>query len=180
MSVWRLPELKDGDTWVYDFDNHCFVCAQWGVMHWFYGLRRFECSTITYLSSKHYDGECDMSTGKAKTNNRKEFQFIGFVNITLTDTELALVDEEMGQKKPPDLGGQLDYLMDIGKVTFSYVRGSVNVTLTVLEGVSAGYAVSAFSDNVLEACLMLRLKVVNYLANFEAIYTSGGQHKKRG
>lgn len=122
------------------------------------------------------------SKKKASTDvkpvERGSAEFIGFVNITLTDDEMAQVDEADHDEKA--MAAHMDYLLELGKLSFNYVRGSLNATLTVLEGVSAGYAVSAYSDTMPESVIILRLKVQNYLDKFAEIYAGGGTRKKRG
>ena len=123
-------------------------------------------------------------SGKAKKPVEKEkpgrdqAAFIGFVNITLSDEEFSQVDD--ADKDNDTMANHMDYLLELGKVSFNYVRGSINATLTVLEGVSAGYAVSSYSDTLPEAVIILRLKVQNYLDKFDEIYKGGGTRKKRG
>lgn len=104
--------------------------------------------------------------------------FIGFVNITLSEDEYRLVDE--ADKDPAAMANHIDYLLELGKVSLNYTRGSVSCTLTVLEGVSAGYAVSGYSDTLPEAVTITRLKVQNYLDKFDEIYKGGGTRKRRG
>lgn len=117
---------------------------------------------------------------KEPTTDRAASEFIGFVNITLNDDEMAQIDAAVDTLEPAALALHLDYLLDLGKVSLNYTRGSLNATLTVLEGASAGYAVSGYSDTLSEAILIVRLKVQNYLDKFPEIYTSGGTKKRRG
>lgn len=119
--------------------------------------------------------------GKSTPVKGVKGDWIGFVNITLTDDEYADVDKELLDKKAPErFGAHLDYLLELGKVTFSVTNGSLVCALTVLEGLSAGYTVSSFSDGSLEALLLTRMKVQNYLDKFPDIYAGGGVKKKRG
>jgi len=111
---------------------------------------------------------------------RKQSDFIGFVNIYLNEDELASIDVALENIEPNAMALHLDYLLDLGKVSLNYTRGSLNCTLTVLEGASAGYAVSGYSDTLIEAILITRLKVQNYLDKFPDIYTNGGTKKRRG
>jgi len=115
---------------------------------------------------------------KPATTERGTSDFIGFVNITLTDEEYQFVDE--ADKDAQSMINHMDYLLELGKISFNYTRGSINATLTVLEGVSAGYAVSGYSDTLAESVVILRLKVQNYLDKFDEIYKTGGTRKKRG
>lgn len=112
--------------------------------------------------------------------DRAGTEFIGFVNINLNDEELSLVDAAVAAADDADLPGNIDYLLDLGKLSLNYTRGSMNVTLTVLEGTSAGYAVSGYSDTLQEALFIVRMKVQNYLSEFPEIYKSGGTKKRRG
>jgi len=105
----------------------------------------------------------------------------GFVNITLTDEEFAIIDKEMKDAKiNSTVPGHIDYLLELGKVSFTYTNGSLVVSLTISEGAQKGFTVSSFSDSVVEALLITRLKVQNYLADFETIFAGGGVKKKRG
>lgn len=113
-------------------------------------------------------------------NERETVQFVGFVNIYLDDAELKQIDAAMLQNPLPDMPLHIDYLMDIGKLTLNYNRGSIQATLTVLEGSSAGYAVSGYSDSLIEAILIVRLKVQNYLDKFPALYKNPDKKSRRG
>jgi hypothetical protein len=126
------------------------------------------------------DSMATKANKETKTGKDDKVEFIGFVNISLSDAELAEIDKAMAGNELPNMALHVDYLMELGKVTFSYVRGSVQCTLTVLDGQQAGYAVSAFSDSLIESILMCRLKVQNYLDQFGEIYKKGGSSRKRG
>lgn len=104
----------------------------------------------------------------------------GFVNVNLSDEEWLAIDKAMADKKVVDgLPGHLDYLLELGKVTFNYTNGSLVCSLTILEGANKGFTVSSFSDNLVEALLTTRLKVQNYLPDFETIFNGGGGQKRR-
>jgi len=104
----------------------------------------------------------------------------GFVNIDPTDEEWALIDKAVADKKVNEaVPGHLDYLLELGKVTFNYTNGSFVCSLTILEGAQKGFTVSSFSDNLVEALLTTRLKVQNYLPEFEVLFTTGGGQKRR-
>lgn len=104
----------------------------------------------------------------------------GFVNVQPTDEEFAAIDKLLADKSiAKEVPAHLDYLLELGKVTFNYTNGSVSCALTILEGAQKGYTVSSFSDNLVEALLITRLKVQNYLPEFEAIFAGGGGLKKR-
>lgn len=104
----------------------------------------------------------------------------GFVNIELTDEEWLAIDKAMADKKVAEgVPGHLDYLLELGKVTFNYTNGSLVCSLTILEGTQKGFTVSSFSDNLIEALLTTRLKVQNYLADFETIFAGGGGAKRK-
>lgn len=109
-----------------------------------------------------------------------EFEFIGFVNITLTDNELAEVDRSLSEQETDTFPPDIEALLELGKVSLNYVKGSVNVALTVMEGVAMGYAVSAWGEDVKEATHILRYKVHKYLDKFEEIYKGGGNTRRRG
>jgi len=106
----------------------------------------------------------------------------GFVNVQLTDDEWAIIDKEVADKSVnATMPGHLDYLLELGKVTFNYTNGSVSCALTIQEGVNKGFTVSSFSDNLVEALITTRLKVQNYLPEFEALFSGGGgTRRKRG
>lgn len=106
----------------------------------------------------------------------------GFVNIELTDDEWSAIDKAVQDKKVNEtVPGHLDYLLELGKVTFNFTNGSCACSLTILEGAQKGFTVSSFSDNLVEALLTTRLKVQNYLPEFETIFAGGGgQKRKRG
>lgn len=104
----------------------------------------------------------------------------GFVNVTLTDDEWIIVDKEVASKGVNDtLPGHLDYLLELGKVTFNYTNGSVSCSLTIQEGQNKGFTVSSFSDNLVEALITTRLKVQNYLPQFEDLFAGGGGSKRK-
>jgi len=185
----QTPLLVDGSTYVViDDHNHTDLCWQ-VIVRWYTSLipsnmrPKVWRSRINIVSLRHYQEIEEMvsSRGKKKEPVRSENGFIGFVNITLTEDEYALVDKEMSDKKVVSgMPGHIDYLLELGKVSINYVNGSVNVTLTVLEGEMIGYAVSAFSDSVIEAVLLVRLKVERYLPQFKEIYEKGGAKSRRG
>lgn len=121
------------------------------------------------------------SSGKKPEQNTVS-DWRGFVNIDLTDAEWAMIDKAAADKKVGDtIPGHLDYLLELGKVTFNYTNGSCVCSLTIQEGAQKGFTVSSFSDSVVEALLTTRLKVQNYLPEFETIFAGGGgQKRKRG
>ena len=102
------------------------------------------------------------------------------VNIRLSDEELNEVDKLLPKADSGTLVECLDRLLEVGKVSFNWQKGSMNITLTVMEGKQAGYAVSAFSDSLNEAILILSVKVRNYLDSFSEIYSKGGTRTRRG
>lgn len=106
----------------------------------------------------------------------------GFVNVELTDADWSTIDAALADKTVnATIPGHIDYLLELGKVTFNYTNGSVSCALTILEGAQKGYTVSSFSDNLVEALLTTRYKVATYLPEFDAIFAgSGGQKRKRG
>jgi hypothetical protein len=104
----------------------------------------------------------------------------GFVNVELTAEEWLAIDGEVVDKKVSErVPGHLDYLLELGKVTFNYTNGSISCSLTILEGAQKGFTVSSFSDNLIEALLTTRLKVQNHLSEFETIFAGGGGQKRR-
>ena len=104
----------------------------------------------------------------------------GFVNVDPTEDEWLQIDAAVADKKVNDtIPGHLDYLLELGKVTFNYSNGSISCSLTILEGAQKGFTVSSFSDNLVEALLTTRLKVQNYLPEFETLFSGGGSLKRR-
>lgn len=117
-------------------------------------------------------------TKKPEANTGTEWR--GFVNVEPTDEEWTAIDKAFADKKVNEtVPGHLDYLLELGKVTFNYSNGSVSCSLTILEGVSKGLTVSSFSDSLVEALLTTRLKVQNYLPEFETLFAGGGGSKRR-
>lgn len=115
---------------------------------------------------------------KPTENTSSEWR--GFVNVNLTDEEWIAIDKAMSDKKINEsVPSHLDYLLELGKVTFNYTNGSLVCSLTILEGANKGFTVSSFSDNLVEALLTTRLKVQNYLPDFEAIFNGGGGTKRK-
>lgn len=176
-----MKSLSDGDTWVYEFEKHPFLDASNVVWWWLVGLKRFDESEITLVSNHFSASGGVMVTSKDKSKDRdNQPEFKGFVNINLSDEEYDQIDAVMTSKKLPELGVQLDYLLEVGKVSLSYVRGSMNVTITFLSGENVGIAVTAYSDTMLEAVLLLRMKVQNYGTQLPALLAGGGVKRKRG
>lgn len=104
----------------------------------------------------------------------------GFVNIELNDEQWAIIDKAASDKKVLEtLPGHIDYLLELGKLTFNYTNGSVVCALTILEGAQKGFTVSSFSDNLVEALLTTRFKVQEYLPEFETIFNNGGGMKRK-
>jgi len=124
-----------------------------------------------------------MGTRKAKkpvANTSADWK--GFVNVDLTDDDWKAIDQAVSDKKVNEtIPAHVDYLLELGKVTFNYTNGSVSCALTILEGAQKGYTVSSFSDNLVEALLTTRYKVQTYLPEFDAIFAgSGKQTRRRG
>lgn len=183
--------LTDGDTYVH-IDDHRHNPLTWhAVYFWWFRCalpiareKRIWQSEITVIPLRHFNGQIQLMAKKAtKTDENKERgnpEFIGFVNISLNDDELALIDAALEGSPLHDMPNHMDYLLELGKLSFNYTRGSIQCTLTVLEGSSAGYAVSGYSDTLIEAILLTRMKVQNYLDKFPDIYKNGGTKKRRG
>jgi len=105
----------------------------------------------------------------------------GFVNVELSEVEWQQVDKEVTDKKVSErVAGHIDYLLELGKLTFNYTNGSVSCSLTILEGVNKGLTVSSFSDNLIEALVANRLKVQNHLGEFEDIFAGKAPKRRRG
>lgn len=119
-------------------------------------------------------------TRKTKENANTNADWRGFVNVELTDDDWKAIDAALTDKKVSEqVAPSLDYLLELGKVTFNYTNGSVSCALTILEGASKGLTVSSFSDNLIEALFTTRLKVQNYLPDFETIFAGGGGKSRR-
>lgn len=131
---------------------------------------------------RHYKAEdtaMASRTKKTPTQNTSG-DWRGFVNVNLSEDEWAFIDKEMTDKKVGErLPSHLDYLLELGKVTFNYTNGSISCALTILEGAQKGFTVSSFSDNLVEALLTTRLKVQNYLPEFENIFAGGQKQQRR-
>jgi len=183
--------LSNGDTFIH-IDDHQHNGVTWNAIYqWWFKLaiahnspKRIWQSAIQIINLRHYGDEIKLMAKRPVSNvkNRESRQadFIGFVNINLTEEEWTVVDKTDMSAELLHMPLHIDYLMDIGKLSLNYSQGGIQVTLTVLEGLSAGYAVSAYSDNLIEALIVLRLKVQNYLDKFPEIYKSGGTKKRRG
>jgi len=105
----------------------------------------------------------------------------GFVNVPLTDADWNTIDNALKDKKLVEgVPGHLDYLLELGKVTFNYSNGSISCSLTILEGAQQGYTVSSFSDSLIEALLTTRYKVQTYLPEFDNLFKNGAPRKRRG
>jgi len=100
------------------------------------------------------------------------------VNITLSDAEIKEVDAALEADTAESFAQRLEYLLELGKVSFNYQKGSMNATLTVMEGVSAGYAVSAFGESTYDSAAFLQFKVERYLDKFAEIHEKGGQARR--
>jgi len=140
---------------------------------------------LNIIPLRHYVQDEDMPNNarkskKPETNTGTDWR--GFVNIEPSEEEWLAIDNAMVDKKLAEsVPGHLDYLLELGKITFNYTNGSIVCSLTILEGAQKGFTVSSFSDNLVEALLTTRLKVQNYLPKFEELFTSGGgQKRKRG
>jgi hypothetical protein len=140
-------------------------------------------SQFNIIPLRHYKQDEDTMPNTRKSKkpaDNTSADWKGFVNVDLTDEEWIAIDKAVSDKKVNEtVPGHLDYLLELGKVTFNYTNGSVSCALTILEGAQKGYTVSSFSDNLVEALLTTRLKVQNYLPEFEAIFSGGGGQKRR-
>ena len=137
----------------------------------------FEVINLKHTEVTTMPKQTQKTTPKTREGNP---EFIGFVNIRLSDEELNEVDKLLPKADTGTLVECLDRLLEVGKVSFNWQKGSMNITLTVMEGKQAGYAVSAFSDSLNEAILILSVKVRNYLDSFSEIYSKGGTRTRRG
>jgi len=114
------------------------------------------------------------------TEKNTNTEWRGFVNVELSEQEWQDVDKEVSDKDVAKrIPAHLDYVLELGKVTFNYTNGSVSCALTILEGANKGFTVSSFSDNLIEALVATRAKVQNHLEEFEAIFNNGGGQKRR-
>lgn len=168
----------------------------WVPLYWFRGgdlahmlyphllvMNRWKSKPIHVITRKFTKGSNNMPRNAKKSKKqyeRGDVQFIGFVNISLTDAEFAELDALPAHKGSAEFEEDLLALLDLGKLTFNYVSGNANVALTVLEGGSAGYTVSAFDADHHAATRTLRYKVHKYLDQFPSIYAGGGMKRKRG
>lgn len=146
-------------------------------------LKKVWFAQLNIISLRHYTPEENTMPTRSKTKKpdaNTQGDWRGFVNVELTDEEWSQIDTAVADKKVNEsIPGHLDYLLELGKVTFNYSNNSVSCALTILEGVSKGLTVSSFSDNLVEALLTTRLKVQNYLPDFETLFTGGGGRKTR-
>lgn len=140
-------------------------------------------SQLNIIPIRHYERDTEMAGNSRKpkkpdANTSTEWR--GFVNVELSEAEWQDVDKEVASKDVTTrIPSHLDYLLELGKITFNYTNGSVSCALTVLEGAQKGFTVSSFSDNLVEALVTTRLKVQNHLPEFETIFTGGGGQKRR-
>lgn len=140
---------------------------------------------LNIIPLRHYKSEDTTMPSRSKTKKPEantSAEWRGFVNVNLTDAEWSQIDAAVADKKVNDtIPAHIDYLLELGKVTFNYSNGSVSCSLTILEGAQKGFTVSSFSDNLVEALLTTRLKVQNYLPDFETLFTGGsGNRARRG
>jgi len=138
---------------------------------------------LNMIPLRHYIKDDTMAKprkGKEPVANTSA-EWRGFVNVDLRDDEWVIIDGEVADPSVNSrIPGHLDYLLELGKVTFNYTNGNVVCSLTILEGAQKGFTVSSFSDNLVEALLTTRLKVQNYLPEFEDLFKGGGSRRKRG
>jgi hypothetical protein len=140
-------------------------------------------SQLNVIPLRYYeDTNMPANTRKgAKPQDNLKGDWRGFVNVELNNEEWANIDKELSAKDvSARIPAHLDYLLELGKVTFNYTNGTVVCALTIVEGQNKGFTVSSFSDNIVEALLATRLKVQNYLPEFENIFNAGGKKGKRG
>lgn len=138
---------------------------------------------LNIISLRHYwkeDTVAGNSRKPKKPVENTQGDWRGFVNVELTEQEWESIDKVVSDKKVNEtIPNHLDYLLELGKVTFNYTNGSVSCALTILEGAAKGFTVSSFSDNLVEALVTTRLKVQNYLPDFENIFSGAGGSKRR-
>jgi len=177
----RPSPYLSGDVVLYNPYWNSIRLIAWNIDSWLLSVPRFSYDHLHLIHVKHYkykDFEMSRKPAKKAPVKQSEFEFIGFVNITLSDSEIAEVDEALLKDTTETFSERLEYLLDFGKVSFNYQKGSMNCSLTVMEGISTGYAVSAFGENVYDAIAFLQLKVVRYLDKFKDIYEKGGQQRR--
>ena len=182
MTTVRYSPLADNEVFLYRRDWTNRVAMSLLVRLWFYAQDRFSDETIHLIPMHLFTMEDTAVSRKPKEKSKVEgnADFIGFVNITLTDDEMGQVDAYLEAKDPPELGANLEALLDVGKVSLNYQRGTLNVSCVVQEGEMAGYAVSAYGSSPLETTTILWFKVDRYLKDFKTIYEKGGNTRKRG
>src|SRR6186997_1183394 len=129
--------LRDNDVYVYCPGEDSVSRMRYAVWSWefslggqVHGIKRAWSSEITIIHVNHYHGDISVTTrkGKAAKPIVQDNGFIGFVNIRSPEDELALVDKALTSKTPPDLGEQLEFLLDKGKISLNYVKGALNAT----------------------------------------------------
>jgi len=182
MTTVRYSPVPDNGVYLYNAlwarGDELSLC----VRLWFYAQSRFSDETI-HLVPMHWFSMEDMDMARKPKDKAKvegNADFIGFVNITLTDDEMSQIDAYLEAKDPPELGANLEALLDVGKVSLNYQRGTLNVSCVVQEGEMAGYAVSAYGSSPLETTTILWFKIDRYLKDFKTIYEKGGNTRKRG
>lgn len=138
---------------------------------------------LNVVPLRHYKQDREMAVNARKAKKPEQntsTEWRGFVNVNLSDEEWQIIDKAVMDKKVNEtVPGHLDYLLELGKITFNYSNGSVSCALTILEGTQKGFTVSSFSDNLVESLLTTRLKVQNHLPEFEELFQAGGQQKRR-
>lgn len=181
MHPYSMPELHSGDTYVWIPESVNPVLLRVMVLHWLYGLKRFDDAQIVLIKFQHWmRNNVDMPDKRKQKPQNSDNDFIGFVNIQLSDDEFAEIDKIVKSKDAPILEHLLEFLLDVGKISINYYKGSLNLTLVLLEGEMAGYGVSAFSDNLYETATIVAYKVEHYKEQFASIFKNGGQRRQRG
>lgn len=116
-----------------------------------------------------YSGGNDMARPKkeAKVQDKQAPEkFKGFINIRLGEDDVAALEVLF---KKPNLRELVDFLLDCGKLSISFNKDTYNVTTVLVDGDHAGYGISSYASEYIQALVVQAYKLDRYgdvLADF--------------
>lgn len=131
------------------------------IRQWDFRLSKYHTSLISFTLLELYIMERKKRDAKPKVVESKPVQtpFKGFINISLTDEDKALL---MDTDPYAAIGEFIEDILDFGKMSVSYDGKSYNCACVIKEGDWAGYCISSFADAPLFAVMVTAYKLRTY------------------
>lgn len=131
------------------------------IRQWDFRLSKYHTSLISFTLLEVYIMERKKRDPKPKVVESKPAAtpFKGFINISLTDDDKALLVETDPHAA---IGEFIEDILDYGKMSVSFDGKSYNCAVVIKEGDFAGYCVSSFADAPFFAIMVTAYKLRTY------------------